>query len=171
MLREKLLADSVAVIAAGVEDEPVLANLLELYAHDFSEFVDLELQPNGRFGYPWLALYWMEPNRVPLIVKVNDGLAGFALVTKGSSVREHPETWDMAEFFIARGFRRRGIGEAAAHEIWRRYPGDWEVRVRENNVPALGFWRATVSSFIQSPARAEVVRVGEKRWQLFSFTT
>ncbi len=53
-----------ASIPAGIElvpaaqgQEPVLANLLELYAHDFSEFVDLTIGPDGRFHYPRLPLY------------------------------------------------------------------------------------------------------------------
>ena len=39
------------VIPATQEQAPVLANLLELYIHDFSEFHDVELDEDGRFGY------------------------------------------------------------------------------------------------------------------------
>ena len=46
----------IEVIPAGPEQEPILANLLELYAHDFSEFHNLDLGPDGRFGYPSLPL-------------------------------------------------------------------------------------------------------------------
>ena len=35
------------------DQAPVLANLLELYAHDLSEYFDVPLQPSGRFGYPF----------------------------------------------------------------------------------------------------------------------
>ena len=34
--------------------------MLELYAHDFSEFIDLKLGADGRFGYKHLYLYWKE---------------------------------------------------------------------------------------------------------------
>jgi len=44
----------IEVIAAGPDQEPILANLLELYIHDFSEFLDIQLGPDGRFGYPHL---------------------------------------------------------------------------------------------------------------------
>ena len=33
----------IEVIPAAAEEEQILANLLELYAHDFSEFHDLEI--------------------------------------------------------------------------------------------------------------------------------
>jgi hypothetical protein len=50
-------AKDVEVIAAGPEQEPVLANLLEPYSHDFGEFVGLTPGPDGRFGYKYLHLY------------------------------------------------------------------------------------------------------------------
>lgn len=50
----------IAVIPARPEHESILANLLELYAHDFSEFHDLEVGADGRFGYSSLPLYWIE---------------------------------------------------------------------------------------------------------------
>ena len=59
------LPPDVEVLAAAAEQAPVLANLLELYSHDFSEFIDLELEPDGRYGYPQLELYWREPGRFP----------------------------------------------------------------------------------------------------------
>src|ERR1041384_6939559 len=86
------------------EQEPILANMLELYAHDFSEFTDITLGPDGRFGYKNLPLYWEDPNRHPFLIKTDGGLAGFALVTKGSDISGDPDVWDMTEFFIARGF-------------------------------------------------------------------
>ncbi len=36
----------VEVVAATADQEPILANLLELYAHDFSEISDLHLNFN-----------------------------------------------------------------------------------------------------------------------------
>ena len=54
----------VEVRPAAPEEEPVLANLLELYAHDFSALADLQLHPDGRYGYPGLPRYWQEDTRV-----------------------------------------------------------------------------------------------------------
>jgi hypothetical protein len=57
------------VIPATVDQAAILANLLELYAHDFSEFYNLEIGEDGRFGYPCLPLYWSEPERRPFLIK------------------------------------------------------------------------------------------------------
>ena len=48
---------NIELIPAAPDQEPVLANLLELYSHDFSEFHEIELGADGRFGYPSLPLY------------------------------------------------------------------------------------------------------------------
>jgi hypothetical protein len=74
----------IEVIPATSEQRPILANLLELYAHDFSEFYDLELGADGRFGYKHLPRYWRDPDRHPFLIKVDGRLAGFVLAKRGS---------------------------------------------------------------------------------------
>jgi predicted acetyltransferase len=125
---------------AGVEQEQTLANLLQLYAHDFSEFHDLEIGAEGRFGYTPLPLYWSEPGRYPFLIKMDGKLAGFVLVKRGSEFSGDPTVWDIAEFCVLRVCRRRGIGTHVAHLVWRRFPGWWEVRVMQANVSAQYFW-------------------------------
>jgi predicted acetyltransferase len=147
----------------------VLANLLELYCHDFSELIDLQLQPDGRFGYPWLSLYWQEEGRHPFLVTVDGHLAGFVLIARGSRISEDPNVWDVAEFFIVRRYRKRGVGATVAQEIWRRFPGAWEVRVAESNAPARAFWAATTQAFTSSGALERLIQLQEKRWHVFSF--
>src|SRR5262245_2534065 len=97
---------SIDVIPASAEQMPIVANLLELYAHDFSELMDLQLGADGRFGYQPLPLYWTEPTRHPFLFTVNGYWAGFALVSRGSQISGDETVWDMAEFFIVRGYRR-----------------------------------------------------------------
>ena len=71
-----------------MEQAPILANLLELYAHDFSELISLEPGPDGRFGYDKLLLYWTEAGRHPLLIAVDGRWASFALVKRGSEICE-----------------------------------------------------------------------------------
>src|SRR3954470_1620920 len=56
-LGKRYIADTVAeplvVLEPIARDQAfVLANLFELYVHDFSEQVPIDLQPNGRFDRP-----------------------------------------------------------------------------------------------------------------------
>jgi predicted acetyltransferase len=50
------------------EHAPILAYLLELYAHDFSGFHRLDIGADGRFDYKSLPLYWSEPNDIPFLI-------------------------------------------------------------------------------------------------------
>ena len=83
----------VEVLPAAWEQEPVLANLLELYAHDFSELRDLDVGEDGRFGYGALPLYWTEPGRFPFLVGVDGRLAGLVLVRRGSAISGDSFLW------------------------------------------------------------------------------
>jgi predicted acetyltransferase len=160
----------VELVPAAPEQQSIVANLLQLYAHDFSEFHHLELGADGRFGYKHLPQYWSDPHRFPFLIQLNGRLAGFALVKRGSEVTDRETVWDMAEFFIVRTYRRRGIGMLAALEVWRRFPGPWEVRVMQVNRAALSFWERAITTFNTGtsvhPTRIE--KDGEC-WHVFEF--
>ena len=153
----------VEVIPATADQESILANLLELYVHDFSEFTEVDLRADGRFGYPSLALYWGESARHPFLIRVDGKLAGLALVCSNRS------TWDMAEFFVVRGFRRRGVGMEAAQDVWRQLPGRWQIRVMESNAPARRFWERAIARFVGREIPSMRVEKAGKGWDVFSF--
>ena len=152
------------------EHEPILANLLELYIHDFSEQLAIPLGPDGRFGYPDLPAYWHEPGRHAFLVR-DGALAGFVLVKRGSRIHDDPDVLDVAEFFIARAHRRRGLGTTVAHQLWTHLPGRWELRVRRSNPGALGFWAHAVATYIGSPVPATPFEANGQPWSLLRFTT
>jgi predicted acetyltransferase len=144
---------NVTISDAARFDESVLQNMLQLYTHDFSELwagtSKGDLQPDGRFAdYP-LGEYWLQPSWSAAIVRCDDHLAGFALVNdRGHSGK--PVDRNMAEFFILRKYRGRGVGRAAAEQIFARHPGQWEVAVARKNIAALRFWRTTISRALQA---------------------
>ena len=160
---------SVEVEPASREHAPILLNLLELYAHDFSEFHLLDIGADGRFGYKSLPLYWSEPDRHPFLIRVDGKLAGLALVKRGSEISGDDTAWDMAEFFVIRGYRRRGIGMLAAKDLWNRFPGIWEVRVVQSNVLAKMFWEQAVSTFTGEAIQPVFIEKDGRKWQFFSF--
>ena len=159
----------VELIEAGPEHQRSLENLLELYIHDFSEFVSVDVREDGRFGYPDLPLYWSEPLRKPFLATIERKLAGFALVTRGPGLSDGSEAWDMAEFFVLRRYRHRGVGAELAQKIWRVLPGKWQIRVRSNNLPALNFWESAITKLAKSSVTSRDFEVQEVAWRLFSF--
>lgn len=163
------LSEHVEVIAAAPDQEPIVANLLQLYAHDFSEFHNLELGEDGRFVYASLPLYWLDPHRHPFLVRIEGQLAGLVLVKRGSEISGSDTVWDVAEFFVVRGYRRRGVGTQLAHEVWRRFPGAWEVRVMAANDSALQFWERAIATFAGEPIHSVPIEKGGECWRVFSF--
>jgi predicted acetyltransferase len=160
---------AIELVPAQRGEETMVANLLELYIHDFSEFVDVEIGADGRFGYADLPLYWSDPDRHAFLIRMDGKLAGLVFVRRVQSDSESGSAWDMAEFFVLRGYRRRGLGTEVAHEVWKQFPERWRVRVREANVPALHFWARAIAAFLGEaiePARVE--RAGDT-WRVFAF--
>ena len=161
----------IELIEASPSDESRLANLTELYVHDFSEILEMAPGDDGRFGYR-LSEYWTDSDRFPFLIRADGSLAGFALIGRGSVVTEDPEVMDVAEFFVVRGLRRRGVGLAAAHQVFSRFAGPWEVRVMERNAPAIPFWERTVSTFSGGSFKSGPHTAGsDNRFLVFQFSS
>lgn len=156
---------AVEVVVADAATQPALENLFQLYIHDFSEQwaerEDGELNEDGRFdeGYP-LSSYWTQAERSPLLLRVGGRLAGFALLNRHAH-SGRPVDRNMGEFFVVRKHRRGGVGTAAAHAIFSRYPGQWEAAVARRNLGALAFWRRCVASHPAVSAVEELDVAGE----------
>jgi predicted acetyltransferase len=148
-----------------------LANLLELYIHDLSAaFPDIELGDDGRFGYSALALYWSQPDRrFAFLIKCDNRVAGFALVTRGSPATKDPQVFDVAEFFVLRRFRRSGVGRKATALLWNRLPGAWIVRVFEGNPGAVPFWSRVIEEFTGATATELERPIHPPAWRAFAF--
>jgi predicted acetyltransferase len=139
--------NGVSLQPAAEEERVALENLVQLYCYDWSELKHLDVGAGGRFDALSVAAYWRDGWRHPLLLRVDDKLAGFALVSKRSRLTGATDVFDMAEFFVMRRYRRQGVGLAAAHAAFDRFEGPWEVRERDENVAALAFWRHAVGAY------------------------
>jgi predicted acetyltransferase len=136
----------VEITPITIANKPILANLLELYQHDLSEIDGREFGSDGRYGYTYLDHYWTEEGRHPFFLRVDGAIAGFALVRIVSGGDGRPEI-HMAEFFILRKYRRRGVGEGAASQLFDLFPGLWIVPELEGNLAAQQFWRRVIGRY------------------------
>ena len=133
------------------EQAPILRNLFELYVHDFSEFVPLDLKAGGRFDVAIGEQWWTRADHFPFFIRWHGKLCGFALVRRGSRLNAGAsDPMDVAEFFVIRGARGKGVGSSAAHALFTAFPGRWEIRVRRVNVAALKFWSRAVETWLGS---------------------
>jgi predicted acetyltransferase len=148
------------------DQAPVLRNLFELYVHDFSEYVPIDLQPSGRFDVAPGEQWWAREDHFPFFIRAEGKLGGFALVRRGSRVSAASDVMDVAEFFVVRGARRHGVGSAAAVALFDMFPGAWEIRIRRANPAALKFWVRVAASWLGQPVAAQPVSIEGVDWDL-----
>ncbi len=108
--------------------------------------------------YPYLPLYWEEPERHPYFILVNGKVAGFALVRTLSDA----PLFEMAEFFVAESYRGDSVGREAVRTLFKLHAGAWRVSTMIDNMNGQKFWRAVVPadalfSRIEEPGEAPCV--------------
>lgn len=148
----------IEITESPIDDASVFRHLLQLYVYDFSEIEGFDLNEHGLYRYRYLDNYWSEEDRHPFLVRVDGKLAGFVLVNTLTSAAE--ADFSIAEFFILRKYRRRGVGTQVAHRIFDMYPGWWEMKQTKKNIAAQSFWRKTVSSYNANAHRDYPVGTG-----------
>lgn len=127
-----------------------LDNLVQLYIHDFTDFLAPDRKPgvgeDGRFAELIdLDRYWTDADRSVWFIRVGDALAGFALLDRTSHCARSVDH-NMGEYFVVRTFRRAGIGAQAAIDLIKMHAGQWEIAVGARNLPALKFWPRVVAA-------------------------
>jgi len=143
---------TVIVRPALASEQSCIEGLMQFYIYDWSEMEKPEspaftFNANGQFDpYPDLADYWKKPEHWPFLIDVDGRTAGFALLNTHSHLTGSHVERNMAEFFVARKHRRRGVALKAVHQILRQHPGQWEIAVAERNVAAKMFWPKAIES-------------------------
>lgn len=143
------------LIQANEEYKDVLANLMQFYIYDFSEFIKCDVEEDGRYkDYP-LENYWKEENhRFPYLIKQNNKYVGFVLVRLIES--DERNYFSIAEFFILKKYRREGIGQAVAARIFDLHKGEWEVYQIETNKSAQIFWRKVIEEYTKGQFKERI---------------
>jgi predicted acetyltransferase len=141
-------------LLSAADRRETVENLFQFYVHDFSEFwltPQVDLDAEGRFPpYPPLARYWTEPGAEPLLILTDGKVAGFALIDREAH-SGLPCDFSMGEFFVARPYRRGGLGTSAALDAIRARHGLWDIAVARRNLPALAFWRRVAAMAASEP--------------------
>src|ERR1700752_3431825 len=122
-------SDAVRSVSLGevpAARKSVIANLIQLYKYDFSEFAKVgsrygEVSADGLFAYEGLDSYWQEDGRFAFTIHADSRLAGFALVNRWSAL-DRPLDHAVGEFFVLRKYRRHRVGWRAARLLFARWP-------------------------------------------------
>lgn len=171
---------TIEIFRATQEHETVLRNLFEFYCYDFSEFSQEAFNDEGRFTPSrFMSRYWADENWRAYLLKVDAQWAGFVWVVKGTLFKEsipypNEDHFLIDEFFIARKYRRRGLGEHLAKYAFDLYGGVWEVAEIPSNIPAQIFWRRILNRYTNGNFEEmtfETKTWGQQPIQVFRNTT
>jgi predicted acetyltransferase len=94
-----------------------------------------------------------------LTILYSEEPVGFAMVRRRSAAAppaSSPNEYSMAEFFISRPWRRRGIGAEAVRLLFDRFAGQWLISEHVRNTTAVKFWRRVVSGYTQGKYQERV---------------
>ena len=153
---------AIRLVPAALDQQPLIANLIQLYLYDMTESMPFPVGPDGRFEYDFLDRFW----RFPYLIYAGDEIAGFALVIDECPLTGRKPCWFMAEFFVLKAYRRAGVGQAALRAVLALHPGAWHIAVPHANALARAFWHAALAD--RKPAQRDLRFDGDD-WLLNEF--
>jgi predicted acetyltransferase len=140
---------SIERVYGSAVERAALDQLLQFYVYDFAEFLPPErrvhLRDDGRFPpLPHVDEYWTEPDRSVWLMHADGALCGFALLNRHSHAGLAVD-FNVGEYFVARPYRRTGIGAKAISDLLMRHAGVWEIAIGARNLPAQSFWPRAIA--------------------------
>lgn len=139
----------ITLVKATKADKDTVQNLGRFYVYDMSRYCGFlpgwETPSNGLFECKDLTSYFEETDKHAFLVKVDDELAGFALINKFGSTPD--VDWNVGEFFIVSKFQGKGVGSIVAEQIFDQFPGIWETMPMPANPSSIIFWEKVVNKY------------------------
>lgn len=121
----------VDVRVAEKNEKGILRDLLDPYLRELRALGGDAPNSEEPLTYRYLDHYWPPKSeiegRVPFLIRVNGEIAGFILKNTWSRIDATASVHAIAEFFVVERWRRQGTGRVAAHAVFDRFPGQWEV--------------------------------------------
>jgi len=137
----------VEIRKAGLDDREILANLLEKYDYEFSQYDKRGVNKLGLFGYPYLDFYWTDDDRWAYLIYADNELAGFIMVFNYREERSRETDFQIAEFFVIYKYRRSGVGKQAFFQVLDKHRGRWGLGTHPENITAMTFWENSIDEY------------------------
>jgi predicted acetyltransferase len=153
---------SVRDSASARDDRRWIESVYRDYLADLAPLATGVFPALGEVGHrepDQLSRWFADRHAQVLTVLYGDAPVGFAMVRRraqsaGQSASD-PAEFFMAEFFIARSWRRRGIGAQAVRLLFDRFAGQWLIIEHERNEGAVTFWRGVVAAYTRGKYREQ----------------
>lgn len=166
--------DQVKLIPATLNDLPIIQNLARFYAYDISQYYGhepgWEMEEDGLYGIGInFKEYFEDEHCSPFLIRYQNELAGFAIVDKKGT--DSAVDFNMAQFFILRTYKRKGLGKYAAFYCFNHFPGEWEIMVMPGNEGAYRFWRSIIKEYTNNIFKEYTLPLEKGDRNLFRFSS
>jgi len=131
----------------AIEDREILANLLEKYDYEFSQYDDRDVNKLGLFGYKYLDFYWTDDDRFAYFIEADGKLAGLVMIANHREEGDPETDHQITEFFVMHKYRRSGVGRQAFFQALDKHRGRWGLGWHPKNITSDKFWRRVVSEY------------------------
>ncbi|AMC93386.1 acetyltransferase [Erysipelothrix larvae] len=131
----------------SLEEREILANLLEKYLYEFSQYTEVDVNPLGLYGYMYLDYTWTQSNRWAYFIMIDDALAGFVMVNDYPEAFDRITDFSLSEFFILHKYRRNRVGTSVFETLCSLHKGSWQLKCHPKNIPSVKFWEKVISTY------------------------
>lgn len=132
--------------AVRQEDHDRFWNINQKYLYEMTNYYDDPMDENGVLHYGYFEDYFINPQRKAFFIYNDKTMIGFVMICPYSQINQHPD-YVMAEFTIFPIFRRKHFAREAVNLILSLYPGQWEIKYSEKNLPAKSLWTAVTAPY------------------------
>lgn len=127
------------------KDKKLVYNLLQFALYDGSQYIENEIDDEGKFQYKYFENYFNEKDRYAYLIEYDNKVVGFTFIN--SYLKIFKEGYSIAEFLILPNYRRLHIGSEVCNIIFSKFKGNFEISPIENSEVAYKFWKKVVSNY------------------------
>lgn len=174
ILNNKITLTDITLHAASLQDYPAIQNMGRFYVYDMTEYMGKEagweMPEDGLYECIDFKKYWEVEGAFQFLIRYQRELAGFVIVDKKGS--EPDVDFNMAQFYILRKFKGKGVGRYVAEQCFENFRGKWEVMVMPGNEGAYRFWRACIKHYTGgnfAEYTREIAHFNNSRKNIFTF--
>jgi predicted acetyltransferase len=146
---------NISLYKVSLNDKTLLDNLLQLYLYDLSEFVPLEISPQGKYEQTMSPKYVSSFDKSAYIIHAELHIIGFVLV------EPYGEYIKINDLFVLNMWRNKGVGSAVVNILLKKgKPLLCEFHTR--NELAKFFWTNIMKNPLHkltSTENAEITRI------------
>ncbi len=139
------------------KDKSVLNNLFQLYLHDITASLSMDVNEHGLFEYNEIDYYFNNDSKhFAYFIKVSGNIAGFVLIDDNFMVlTKDNNNFDLSEMFVLNAYKGKGIGNIVANKVFDMHKGTWEVKPVPRSEGAKRFWERTIKEYTKDNYKTE----------------